>query len=130
MPHKLGYDYFGELFMNNCFEKRRHHRLSAALQLFYGRGQQNNDKEMKKGLTENISISGLYFICLECQELDLARNQVISLTIKVPSQITDISWSNLLKADAQILRVDPLPGRPQARGVALKFIDDLHFVKS
>jgi hypothetical protein len=130
MPHQLGYDYSGELVMNNCFEKRRHHRLSAALQLFYGRGQQNNDQEMKKGLTENISISGLYFICLDCQELDFACNKVISLIIKVPSQNTERSWSNLLKADAQIMRIDPLPDRPQARGVALKFIDELHFVKS
>jgi hypothetical protein len=130
MLQKLAYDNYGESIMNISFEKRRHHRLSAALQLLYGQDHQNDGAKMNKGLTENISISGLYFICMECQELDLACNQVISLTIKVPSQHAEIYWSNLLKAEAQILRVDPLPGRPQARGVALKFIEDLRFVKS
>jgi hypothetical protein len=119
--------------MVTCFEKRRHHRLTAALQLFYERmGSETDDKktQIHKGFTENISMGGIYFICGEVPVKNLNVDDVLSINIKIPRHNYDLSWTNTLQARGKVLRIEKFPGRPDSYGIALKFLEDLRFVNS
>ena len=117
--------------MDTWFEKRRHHRLTAALQLYYERaGAEGNSSKMQRGFTENISMGGLYFICREPQVKQLGVNDVLTINIKIPRHNYDLSWANTLQARGQVVRIEPLSNRPDSYGIALKFLEDLRFVNS
>jgi hypothetical protein len=113
------------------FEKRRHHRLSAALQLFYERmGSEVKNPKVHKGFTENISMGGLYFICNEPHIKNLNVDDIISINIKIPRHNYDLSWTNTLQARGKVLRIESFPNRPESYGIALKFLEDLRFINS
>lgn len=112
--------------MNGWFEKRRHHRLTVALPMLYQRvNRDNNPDQRLKGITQNISMGGLYFICLDWEDLDL--NQVLDIAIEMPHQGFDVAGAGQLRTRAQILRIEDLPRRSHARGIALQFLEDLRF---
>jgi c-di-GMP-binding flagellar brake protein YcgR len=115
--------------MSTGFEKRRHHRLTVALHLYCKYFNQETDiyKEMK-GVTENISMGGLYFLCLNCRGLVL--KQVLDVNIVMPRQIFDLGGTNVLKTRAKILRLEESSKRPNSRGVALQFLEDLRFANA
>jgi hypothetical protein len=112
------------------FEKRRHHRLSAALQLFYERMGSEVKPKVHKGFTENISMGGLYFICNEPHIKNLNVDDIISINIKIPRHNYDLSWTNTLEARGKVLRIEQFPNRPESYGIALKFLEDLRFINS
>ncbi len=117
--------------MTTWFEKRRHHRLTASLQLYYERvGVEGNTPSVQSGFTENISMGGLYFICREPQVKSLGVDDVLTISIKIPRHNYDLSWTNTLQAKGKVVRIEPLPDRPESYGVALKFLEDLRFVNS
>jgi hypothetical protein len=135
---KLGYSWLFLLhtikiliFMINWFEKRRHHRLSAALQLFYERtGLTDIKPELHKGYTENISMGGLYFISQAAPIKNLNVDDILSINIKIPRHNYDLSWTNTLQARGKIVRIEECSDRPESYGVALKFLEDLRFINS
>ncbi len=115
--------------MVTWFEKRRHHRLTAALQLFYERtGLVDIKPEIHKGYTENISMGGLYFICQEPSMKNLNVDDVLSINIKIPRHNYDLSWTNTLQARGKIVRIEKYPDRENSYGVALKFLEELRFI--
>ena len=117
--------------MVTWFEKRRHHRLTAALQLYYERaGAEGNASQVQRGFTENISMGGLYFICREPQVKQLDVDDVLTVNIKIPRHNYDLSWTNTLQARGRVVRIEPVPNRPDTYGIALKFLEDLRFVNS
>ena len=117
--------------MITWFEKRRHHRLTAALQLFYERtGLDDIKSEMHKGYTENISMGGIYFISHEAPVKNLNVNDILSINIKIPRHNYDLSWTNTLQARGKIVRIDKVDDRPESYGIALKFLEDLRFINS
>lgn len=117
--------------MINWFEKRRHHRLTAALQLFYERtGLTDIKPEIHKGYTENISMGGLYFISHAAPIKNLNVDDILSINIKIPRHNYDLSWTNTLQARGKIVRIEECPDRPESYGVALKFLEDLRFINS
>lgn len=108
------------------FDKRRHHRLTVALQLLCKHTHPEwKDYPEMQGVTENISMGGLYFVCLDWQTLSI--NQVLNINIEIPKQGFDLPGTYGLKTRAEVLRVEKLPLRPHTRGVALQFLEDLHF---
>lgn len=117
--------------MVTWFEKRRHHRLTAALQLFYERmGSDDKKTEIHKGFTENISMGGIYFLCSEVPIKNLNVDDILSISIKIPRHNYDLSWTNTLQARGQVVRIEQSADRPDSYGVALKFLEDLRFVNS
>jgi hypothetical protein len=117
--------------MVTWFEKRRHHRLTAALQLYYERmGLEDKKSETHKGFTENISMGGLYFICSESPIKNLNVDDILSINIKIPRHNYDLSWTNTLQARGKVVRIEQFPDRPDSYGIALKFLEDLRFVNS
>ncbi|AEB09878.1 PilZ domain-containing protein [Desulfobacca acetoxidans] len=117
--------------MINWFEKRRHHRLTAALQLSYEPlGLEAGKSDRYKGYTENISMGGLYFTCSDPPAKNLNVNDIVDINIKIPRHNYDLSWTNTLQTRGKIVRIEPLPDRPSSYGVALKFLEDLRFVSS
>ena len=117
--------------MVTWFEKRRHHRLTAALQLHYARpGAEDKAPEVRKGFTENISMGGLYFICKEPSIKSLNVDDILTVNIKIPRHNYDLSWTNTLQARGKVLRIEEVPERSESYGVALKFLEDLRFVNS
>jgi c-di-GMP-binding flagellar brake protein YcgR len=117
--------------MVTWFEKRRHHRLSAALQLFYAHMNSDDKKpETYKGFTENISMGGLYFYCSEIPRINLNVDDVLNISIRIPRHNYDLSWTNTLQARGQVVRIEQSPEKPDSYGVALKFLEDLRFVNS
>jgi hypothetical protein len=117
--------------MATWFEKRRHHRLTAALQLFYEcMDSEENKTEVLKGFTENISMGGLYFISSEPFIKNLNVDDVLNINIKIPHHNYDLSWTNTLQARGKVVRIEPSHDRSDAYGVALKFLEDLRFVNS
>jgi hypothetical protein len=117
--------------MITWFEKRRHHRLSAALQLFYERTGLNVIKtEIHKGYTENISMGGIYFISQEAPVKNLNVDDILSVNIKIPRHNYDLSWTNTLQARGKIVRIEKVTDRPESYGIALKFLEDLRFINS
>jgi PilZ domain len=117
--------------MITWFEKRRHHRLTAALQLFYERTDLDDIKsELHKGYTENISMGGIYFISHEAPVKNLNVNDILSINIKIPRHNYDLSWTNTLQARGKIVRIDKVEDRPESFGIALKFLEDLRFINS
>jgi hypothetical protein len=113
------------------FEKRRHHRLTAALQLFYERmGSEAKNPIVHKGFTENISMGGLYFICSEPHIKNINIDDIVSINIKIPRHNYDLSWTNTLQARGKVLRIEQFPNRPESYGIALKFLEDLRFINS
>jgi hypothetical protein len=117
--------------MVTWFEKRRHHRLTAALQLYYERmGLEEKKPEIHKGFTENISMGGLYFISSELPIKNLNVDDILSINIKIPRHNYDLSWTNTLQARGKVVRIEQFPGRPDSYGIALKFLEDLRFVNS
>jgi hypothetical protein len=117
--------------MITWFEKRRHHRLTAALQLYYERmGSEDNKLKIHKGYTENISMGGLYFICNEPPIKKLNVDDVVSINIKIPRHNYDLSWTNTLQAEGKVVRIEHFPDRPESVGIALEFLEDLRFVSS
>lgn len=117
--------------MINHLEKRRHHRLTAALQLYFERsGSKGGTPQVERGFTENISMGGLYFICREPQIKQLDVDDVLTVNIKIPRHNYDLSWTNTLQARGQVVRIEPVPNRPDAMGIALKFLEELRFVNS
>jgi hypothetical protein len=117
--------------MVTSFEKRRHHRLTAALQLYYEcMGSEDNKTEVHKGFTENISMGGLYFISNEPLIKKLNVNDILNISIKIPHYNYDLSWTNTLQARGKVVRIERSPNRSDSYGVALKFLEDLRFVNS
>jgi hypothetical protein len=117
--------------MVTWFEKRRHHRLTAALHLFYERMESDDQKKQPhKGFTENISMGGIYFICGEMPVKKLNVDDILSISIKIPRHNYDLSWTNTLQARGKVVRIEQFPERPDSYGVALKFLEDLRFVNS
>ena len=117
--------------MATWFEKRRHHRLSAALQLYYEcMDSEDNKPEIHRGFTENISMGGLYFISSEPLLKTLNVDDVLNVNIKIPHHNYDLSWTNTLQARGKVVRIEPSSERSNSVGVALKFIEDLRFVNS
>jgi len=117
--------------MVTCFEKRRHHRLTAALQLYYEcMGSEDKKTKIHKGFTENISMGGLYFISSEPLIKNLNVDDVLNINIKIPHHNYDLSWTNTLQARGKVVRIEPSPNRSNSYGVALKFLEDLRFVNS
>lgn len=117
--------------MATWFEKRRYHRLTAALQLYFERlGAENETSEVHKGFTENISMGGLYFICKEPPIKNLDVDDIVTINIKIPRHNYDLSWTNTLQARGKVVRIEQFPDQPKAYGVALKFLEDLRFVSS
>jgi hypothetical protein len=117
--------------MVTCFEKRRHHRLSAALQLYYEcMGSEDKKTEIHKGFTENISMGGLYFISSEPLIKNLNVDDILNVNIKIPHHNYDLSWTNTLQARGKVMRIEKSPNRANSFGVALKFLEDLRFVNS
>jgi hypothetical protein len=115
--------------MVTWFEKRRHHRLTAALQLFYERtGLEDTKPQVCKGYTENISMGGLYFICQEPQIKNLNINDILSINIKIPRHNYDLSWTNTLQARGKIVRIEKVTDRNESFGIALKFLEELRFI--
>jgi hypothetical protein len=115
--------------MVTWFEKRRHHRLTAALQLFYERsGLVDIKPEVHKGYTENISMGGLYFICQEPSIKDLNVDDTLSINIKIPRHNYDLSWTNTLQAQGKVVRIEKYTDRENSYGVALKFLEELRFI--
>lgn len=117
--------------MVNWFEKRRHHRLTAALQLAVRRPEApGRPKQEYKGLTENISMGGVYFILPRAPEEMFQVNDIVEVSIKIPRQNYEFAWASTLKARSQVVRLEPIADRPGAIGVALKFLEDLQFANS
>jgi PilZ domain len=115
--------------MVTWFEKRRHHRLTAALQLFYERtGLEDIKPQVHKGFTENISMGGLYFICHEPSIKDLNIDDILNINIKIPRHNYDLSWTNTLQARGKIVRIEKFPNRNDSYGIALKFLEELRFI--
>ena len=115
--------------MVTWFEKRRHHRLTAALQLFYERtGLEDIKPQGHKGYTENISIGGLYFVCHEPSIKDLNIDDILNINIKIPRHNYDLSWTNTLQARGKIVRIEQFPNRNDSYGIALKFLEELRFI--
>ncbi|MFP3867271.1 MAG: PilZ domain-containing protein [Desulfobacteraceae bacterium] len=115
--------------MTSWFEKRRHQRLNVALPVVYKitNRESNNQKEYK-GVTKNISMGGIYFVCLVYQELDV--NQKVNITIELPRQAFDLPGTTTLKTKGQVLRIEEIPQRPYVYGVALRFLDTLQFAEA
>ncbi len=117
--------------MVNWFEKRRHHRLHASLQLYYERvGAEGKAATPQRGFTENISMGGLYFTCREPQVKQLDIDDILTINITIPRHNYELSWANTLQTRGQVVRIEPLTNRPDTYGVALKFLEDLRFVNS
>jgi PilZ domain len=117
--------------MITWFEKRRHHRLSAALQLFFEHtGLDEIKSEVHKGYTENISMGGMYFIAQENLVKTLNVDDILSVNIKIPRHNYDLSWTNTLQARGKIVRIEKVIDRPESYGIALKFLEDLRFINS
>jgi hypothetical protein len=115
--------------MVTWFEKRRHHRLTAALQLFYERmGSEDKKNQTHKGFTENISMGGIYFICGEAPVKNLNVDDILSINIKIPRHNYDLSWTNTLQARGKVVRIEKFSDKPDSYGIALKFLEDLRFV--
>jgi hypothetical protein len=115
--------------MVTWFEKRRHHRLTAALQLFYERtGLEGIKPQIHKGYTENISMGGLYFICHEPPIKNLNVADILSINIKIPRHNYDLSWTSTLQARGKIVRVEKVPAGNDSYGIALKFLEELRFI--
>lgn len=75
-------------------------------------------------------MGGLYFILTKQPEDLFQVNDVVEVSIKIPRQNYDYTLSNTLKARSQVVRLEPIPERPGAVGVALKFLEDLRFANS
>ncbi len=117
--------------MITCFEKRRHHRLNAALQLSFKKSNGANDSHPEhRCVTTNISMGGTYFICSDWQVQNLNLDEVLKITITIPRQHYDFSWSSTLKTTGKIVRIDNIPERPKHNGVALSFLEDLRFTNA
>ncbi len=115
--------------MITWFEKRRYHRLTAALQLFYERTDLDDIKsEVHKGYTTNISMGGLYFISHEAPIKNLKVDDILSISIKIPRHNYDLSWTNTLQARGKIVRIEQVNDRSESYGIALKFLEDLRFI--
>ncbi|MBW1917182.1 MAG: PilZ domain-containing protein [Deltaproteobacteria bacterium] len=115
--------------MTSWFEKRRHQRLNVALPMVYkiiNRGRKNY-KEYK-AVTKNISMGGIYFVCLVYQDLNI--NQILNITIELPRQAFNLPGTTILKTRGQVLRIEEMPQRPYVFGVALKFLDTLQFAEA
>ncbi|RLA89411.1 MAG: hypothetical protein DRG58_05175 [Deltaproteobacteria bacterium] len=112
--------------MISSFEKRRHQRLNLALPLIYKLyNQEGKDYKKLKGVTKNISMGGIYFVCLAPQSL--AIKQVMEIAIELPKQDFELPGTNILKTRGEVLRIEKLPQRPYAKGVALQLIENLSF---
>jgi c-di-GMP-binding flagellar brake protein YcgR len=117
--------------MVTWFEKRRHHRLTAALHIFYERmGTEENKNQVHKGFTENISMGGMYFVSSETPIKNLNIDDILSVNIKIPRHNYDLSWTNTLRARGKVVRIEKSPEKPDFIGIALKFLEDLRFVNS
>jgi len=117
--------------MISCFEKRRHQRLNAALQLTFKKSNGSDAEHPEhRGVTANISMGGLYFICSDWQVQSLNLDETLRVTIMIPRQHYDYAWSSTLKTTARIVRIEPMPDRPQQNGVALSFLEDLRFTNA
>lgn len=111
--------------MSQWVEKRQHHRLHMTLPLLYERF----DRELGycreyAATTVNISLGGLYFTCRNCDDqMELQRE--LDVTIQMPPKASTMSKTDSIKATGRIIRIDPVPEHPRARGVALEFLQPL-----
>jgi hypothetical protein len=99
--------------MQSWDENRKHNRVSFALPLIYESFDEGVGGFVKHvGVTRNYSDGGLYFLTPNCPGQRLVVHQELQINI-----------SNITKARAKIIRVDKLPWRSQAKGIALKFLE-------
>lgn len=75
-------------------------------------------------------MGGVYFILSKAPEDLFQINDIVEVSIKIPRQNYELSWASTLQARSQVVRLEPVTGRPEAVGVALKFLEDLRFANS
>ncbi len=112
--------------MTNWIEKRQHTRLHLTLPLLYERFDRDLGYCREYAATTvNISIGGLYFTCLNCDDHNLEMDRELDITIQMPPTGGIRSTPDTIKAKGKIRRIDAVPHHPRARGVALQFLQPL-----
>lgn len=107
--------------MGISIEKRRHSRFQARLQLFYEIPEAREAGQQRhRALTQDISPGGLSLRCLT-EDLRFSLNQVVDLTIKIPSREYNLVRIHVVKAMAKVVRLTS-PGGSDQTLVGLKFL--------
>lgn len=111
--------------MTGWTEKRQYHRMHVALPLSY----EHYDHDLGccreyPATTVNISLGGLYFTCVHCQE-QLSPGGELDITIKMPPRDSSVLPQPAIKTRGRVVRIDSVPDAPRSRGIALEFLAPL-----
>ncbi|MDP3182348.1 MAG: PilZ domain-containing protein [Desulfobaccales bacterium] len=112
--------------MSSPMENRRFGRLLLPLSMEYNiRLPDSGEYHSGQGVTRDISLSGAYILCEP--PTPLMPGQILDLTIAAPLPYLDIDEVSHLKAQGEVLRLDPPVLAGQHYGVAISFLDGLSF---
>ncbi len=115
--------------MFSPLERRRHARLFVSLRIHYQtRNPESGEIEQGCGIIRDISLSGSYFHLDD--DAPFQPGQILFLTIDTTMPFLDIDSISYLKAEGEVIRVEPRgPANPRF-GVAVNLHQNLSFASA
>jgi hypothetical protein len=112
--------------MTSPLERRRFSRFIIPLPVRYQtHAGEGAEPSQGLGIIRDISLSGSFFHVN--QPTDLQPGQILSLTIAAPLPFLDNSRTSYLKAQGEVIRLEPPSLANPNYGVAVSFLQNLSF---
>lgn len=112
--------------MVSALERRRFSRFIIPLAVRYqGHATRGGELSQGRGVIRDISLSGSFFHV--AHPTDLQTGQILSLTIAAPLPFLNNSQTSYLRAQGEVIRLEPPSLANPNYGVAVAFLQNLSF---